>query len=560
MREEILRLKGVSKKFREEYVLKDINFSLNEGESLGILGKSGSGKSVLIHMIRGFKGYEPDEGSVIYSVAACNSCYWLDIPSKDGERCPRCGKRLEYREVDIWKTDDRKLFYNLRKRIGIMLQRTFALYGEKSAFENIVEALSSLDMYNGDIILNRAMELLKIVNMNHRALTPARDLSGGEKQRIILARQLALDPIMLLLDEPTGTLDPHNTQLIVEILRNFVKGKKAMILTSHFPEIIQELSNRVIWLEKGRIESEGEPQRIVLEKFGLPERKKISIEVISKNEIINLKNVKKYYYSITRGIVKAVDGVSLTVNEGEIFGILGPSGSGKTTLSRIIAGITEPTEGEVLVRVGDEWIDMKQPGPLGRGRATPYIGILHQEFSLYPYRSVLYNLTDSIGLNLPAEFAKLRAIDILTGIGFSEKEAEALLKKNADELSEGEKHRVALAQVMIREPRILILDEPSGTMNPITKREVAESLVKIKREFGTTIIIVSHDMDFALMTCERAALMLNGKILHIGDTEEIVKRLVELRAEVIGVPLDMIKAASEKEREISIEKSEITGG
>ncbi|MCS7103106.1 MAG: methyl coenzyme M reductase system, component A2 [Candidatus Korarchaeum sp.] len=541
MSREILRLEGVSKKFGGEYVLRDINLSLEEGEALGILGGSGSGKSVLINMIRGSREYRPDEGKIIYFVTACDNCKWIDIPSKEGDKCPRCGGTLRYREVDIWGSDDRTLLYSLRRRLGIMLQRTFALYGEKSSLENVIEALDSLELYQGNYIMEKAIELLKMVNMNHRAITPARDLSGGEKQRIILARQLAIDPILLLLDDPTGTLDPHNTRLIIDILKNFVKGKRSMILTSHLPEVLRELSSRVIWLEKGRIESEGTADEIISNYVGQIEVRKIIVEISDRKDILRLKDVKKYYYSIIRGIVKAVDGVSLTVGEGEIFGILGPSGSGKTTLARIISGIIEPTEGEVFVRIGDDWVDMKQPGSFGRGRAAPYIGVLHQEYSLYPYRSVLQNLTESIGLAMPPEFAKFRAIDILTGIGFGTREAEALLKKNAEELSEGERHRVALAQILIREPKILILDEPSGTMNPTTKAIVSDTLRKAKEEFNATILIVTHDMDFALMTCERSALMLEGKILEVGDTEEIVRRLVELRAEVIGVPLEFIE-------------------
>ncbi|MEM1985096.1 MAG: ATP-binding cassette domain-containing protein, partial [Candidatus Korarchaeum sp.] len=322
-----------------------------------------------------------------------------------------------------------------------------------------------------------------------------------------------------------------------------------MVITSHLPEVIQEVASRAILLEKGRVESEGAVEEILSRHLGHIKVRKVSVEIPATSEIIRLRDVKKYYYSIIRGIVKAVDGVSLTINEREIFGLLGPSGSGKTTLSRIIAGIIEPTEGEVLVRIGDDWIDMKQPGSSGRGRASPYIGVLHQEYSLYPYRTVLQNLTESIGLSMPPEFARYRAIDILTSIGFDHKEAGVLLKKNVEELSEGERHRVALAQILIREPRILILDEPSGTMDPMVKAIVADTLRKAKEELDATILVVTHDMDFALMTCERAALMMNGKILQVDHTEEIVRRLIELRADVIGVPLEFIERYYRTERE-----------
>jgi len=105
--------------------------------------------------------------------------------------------------------------------------------------------------------------------------------------------------------------------------------------------------------------------------------------------------------SADRGLIRAVNGVSFKVNRGEIFGIIGKSGAGKTTLSRIIAGIIEPTAGEMNFLVGDEWIDMTKPGIEHRGRAKEYIGLLHQEYDLYPHRTVLDNLTDAIGWSFP---------------------------------------------------------------------------------------------------------------------------------------------------------------
>lgn len=573
MTNEIVRLERVSKKFGDHFALKNINLSIKEGETLGIIGVSGSGKSVLIHLIRGYKDYEPTEGRVIYILSLCKNCYWVDLPSKEGEICPRCGEALQKTELDIWKIEDKELSSIIKKRVGIMLQRTFALFSEKSALENVMEAISSSEIepklsfgttsrrdllerakYANDIV-NRAVELLKAVNLSHRMLTVARDLSGGEKQRVILARQIALDPILLLADEPTGTLDPENTRVILDALRKYIKNmKKTLVLTSHIPEVIQQLSDRVLWLERGEIIAEGRPQELIpkfLEKVSSGELK---TEIKLEEAILRLKDVKKYYYSVTRGVVKAVDGVSFEVKEGEIFGILGPSGSGKTTLSRIIAGIAELTSGEVHVRIGDEWIDMRTPGITGRGRATPYIGILHQEYSLYPHRTVLENLTDCISLDLPSEFARIRAIDILTSIGFDEREAESILTKYPEELSEGQRHRVALAQVMIREPRILILDEPSGTMDPITKLEVAKTLSRVRKEFKTTILIISHDIQFTRLTCDRVAIMMNGRLEAVGSAEDMTKKLIELELKLSG-PLEICATLEESGMLQNIDKS-----
>jgi methyl coenzyme M reductase system subunit A2 len=244
-----------------------------------------------------------------------------------------------------------------------------------------------------------------------------------------------------------------------------------------------------------------------------------------------MEGVKKYYYSIERGVVKAVDDINLTVDEGEIFGIVGLSGAGKTTLSRILYGLTDPSNGKIAVKLGDDWIDMTEKGFTGRGRVKPYLGILHQEYSLYPHRNVLGNLTEAISLELPAEFAKMKAIYVLKAVGFDEEYANNLLTKFPDELSGGERHRVALAQVLIKEPNIVILDEPTGTMDPITRVQVTDSIRQAREELNQTFLIISHDMDFVLDVCDRAGLMRGGKILKIGDPKAIVEDLTPTEKE-----------------------------
>ncbi|HXZ24052.1 MAG TPA: ATP-binding cassette domain-containing protein, partial [Methanomassiliicoccales archaeon] len=174
------------------------------------------------------------------------------------------------------------------------------------------------------------------------------------------------------------------------------------------------------------------------------------------------------------------------------------------------------------VKVGDDWIDMYEMGEMGRGRATPYIGVLHQEYSLYPFDTVLQNLTVCIGIKMPAEFAKMKAIQVLSGVGFERKDIDRILYSYPEVLSVREKQRIALAQTLIREPRIVILDEPTGTMDPITKINVAKSVLNARKELGETFIIVSHDMDFVMACCDRAAIMKGGKVVAIGDPKEVV--------------------------------------
>ncbi|WP_455646170.1 methyl coenzyme M reductase system, component A2 [Methanosphaera sp.] len=516
-----IEIKNITKKFDNTAVLDNISLNIEEGEVLGILGRSGSGKSVLLNMLRGIPEYEPEEGEIIYNVSCCPNCNHMDTPSKIGSLCS-CGEKLESKEINLWNTS-RTDFASVKKRISIMLQRTFALYEEDTVIENIMKSFE--DQRNEDNI-NKAIDLLKMTHMEHRTTHIARDLSGGEKQRVVLARQLARNPMVFLADEPTGTLDPKTAKLLHAALLSGVKDKNiTMIINSHWPEVIEDLSDRVIWLEQGKIKEEGKPEDVVKEfvkEIPLPKKHE---SVAIGDPLIEMKDLKKYYFSVSRGVVKSVDGVTLTINEGEIASIVGLSGAGKTTLSKVIAGLVEPSDGEIKIRLGEEWIDMSQKGPTHRGRVTPHIGLLHQDFSLYPYKTILGNLTDAISLDLPSEFAKMKSLHVLTAVGFKEEEAASLLEKYPDQMSGGERHRVAIAQVLIKEPNIVILDEPTGTMDPITRRDVTESILNAREELDQTFILISHDMDFVLECCDTAALMRDGKLLDHGTPEDMVEQL-----------------------------------
>jgi methyl coenzyme M reductase system subunit A2 len=389
--------------------------------------------------------------------------------------------------------------------------------------ENVLEAIDSDDPKRVD----KAVAALEFVNMTHRATHIARDLSGGEKQRVVMARQLAKEPIVFLADEPTGTLDPHTSAIIHKRLVEYVRTHKiCMVMASHWPEAIVEMSDYAIWLDAGNVMMEGNPKEVTgkfMEEYHF--EKEAGKE--SGEPLIVLENAQKHYFSVSRGVVKAVDGVSLEIKEREVFALVGLSGAGKTTTSRMIAGMTPVTSGKVNIKIGDDWVNMSEEGMAGKGRATPYIGFLHQEYSLYPFDTVLQNLSTSIGMKMPAELAKMKAIQVLLSVGFPRKDIEKTLYSYPGSLSVGECQRIAFAQVLIKEPKIIILDEPTGTMDPITKTIVAKSVLKARDELDETFIVVSHDMDFVLNCCDRAAFMKNGKVVDIGTPSKIIAEFNE---------------------------------
>ena len=526
---ELLKIENVTKKFEGRTVLNNVSATLSTGKILGLIGKSAAGKSVLIHMIRGTQEYAPDEGRVLYHVNRCTSCGNLDVPF-EGTPCSKCGGKTETQWVDYYSLNERDpIRQELKGRISIMLQRTFALYGDSTVMENIFEALG--DKMSEKQKIDKTIELLDFVNMTHRTTHIARDLSGGEKQRVVMARQLAKNPLFFLADEPTGTLDPFTANLVHERLVKYVRDNNiCMIFASHWPEAIDKMADEAIWLDSGDVVMDGKAEDVTkkfMEEYHFDKSEASNLG----EEFIVVDNAAKHYFSVVRGVVKAVDGVSFSIKENEIFALVGLSGAGKTTTSRMIAGMTPATSGVVKIKIGDDWIDMSETGFMGKGRATPYIGFLHQEYTLYPFDNILRNLTACIGITMPAELAKMKAIQVLMSVGFPKKDIEKVLMSYPDALSVGECQRIAFAQVLIKEPRIVILDEPTGTMDPITKVTVAKAVLSARKELGETFIVVSHDMDFILNCCDRAVLMKDGKIQQIGKPEEIVSGFEEIEKE-----------------------------
>jgi methyl coenzyme M reductase system subunit A2 len=531
----LITIDKLSMHFDGKKALRNVSFEIAEGEIIGIIGRSGAGKTVLMHLIRG-GDQPPTSGRIIYHVAVCDRCENIEPPSLAGKPCRVCRGILVPTDVDFWDEKNEAMKGRIMHRTAMMFQRTFALYGNDRVIENVLRALDDID-YPEEKSINRAADLLDQVRLSHRMMHIARDLSGGEKQRVVLARQLAKEPFLLFADEPTGTLDPETARLVHDMLKTAAReNQMGMVVTSHFSQVVQDVADRALLLNDGEIAMIGSPDEVIARFMtGFQDTEQFARPMVG-NKLIEGRDVIKRYISMDRGMVKAVNGVTFDVAEKEIFGIIGKSGAGKTTLSRIIAGIMEPTTGEMNIRIGDEWVDMTKPGIEERGRAKGYIGLLHQEYDLYPHRTVLDNLTDAIGLEFPKELAVRKAMITLQMAGFTEEKARSILDRYPAQLSEGERHRVALAQVLIREPRIVILDEPTGTMDPITKVDVKHSIMHSRDEMDMTFIVVSHDMDFVKDICDRLALMRGGRIVQMGATGAVLSGLTEDERAIMSRP------------------------
>ncbi len=196
----LITLDRVCMEFDGKRALSEISLEIGEGEIVGIIGRSGAGKTVLMHLIRGVD-QPPTSGQIIYHVVRCAGCGTVELPSRAGQSCPGCGGTYAPVDVDLWAPENEGLKREVMARTAIMFQRTFALYGNDRVIENVLHALDDIG-YPSEKAIGRAADLLDEVRLSHRMMHIARDLSGGEKQRVVLARQLAKEPFMLFADEP----------------------------------------------------------------------------------------------------------------------------------------------------------------------------------------------------------------------------------------------------------------------------------------------------------------------------------------------------------------------
>lgn len=552
----LLEVKGLVKKYDETKItaLGSIDLSLAEGEILGIAGESGAGKTSLLRILRGVERF--DEGSIKFN-----------------------GLRLEKGSGD----DE---FLEYQKQTAIQLQRSFSLWPD-SAVDNVVRALryvdigeesipqdeAELDEYRG-----RAMEVLKVVGLEDRAGLWSQVLSGGEKQRLIVARQIARKPRLLLLDEPGTMTDPKSRDGLVEALKGARKAYGvSIIFASHNPHMHRELADRVLLLEGGKVKAEGKTEK-VLREFLSGLEKPLEKKEVGGPVVLRMAGASKLYELFEYGKVFELYETSIDFRRGEIVGIIGPSTAGKTVILRMLAGLEIPEKGEVALLHKGEWVTL---GKFGRKslHARTHIGILHQEFDLPYWGRVLdlfaarlgikdYKMMEDalkrakkVGIREEIVDALSRAADMtesdmsakLREVGlerevlrdlFRSKDPEAakgvaltalhemglepeILERQVYQLSGGEKIRVALALAIVSNPKVLILDEPFGDLDPITLRKVANSLKRVKASFRPAIILVSHQLDFVEEVADRCVLLSGGKVTMVGEPSKVIKRFME---------------------------------
>lgn len=498
--------------------LTDISLTVQKGDFILIFGKSGCGKSTLLRQLK-------------------------PVIAPFGKR----EGKIEFRGKDILSLSDREQ----STAIGFVSQNPDNQIVTDKVWHELAFGLENLG-YDSQTIRLRVAEMASFFGIQDWFFKPVTKLSGGQRQILNLASVMVMQPEVLLLDEPTSQLDPIATSNFIQVLKkiNDELGVTIVISEHHLEEVFPVCS-RVIFLEKGRLALDAFPREIGSAMIrgssdmyaALPACVKISAELSGKETPITVKEAKQWLedhvrpsssparkeleHRIRAASVPAVTlediwfrydkksedivrGVTLEIQKGSLFSIVGGNGVGKSTLLSVIGGIRSPYRGRVRLFEKD-WNRIER-----NQRYRGLIGYLPQEPRNLFSRSTVRRDLEEIALSTyrDRDTAKRKAEETADFFHLT-----SLLERHPFDLSGGEQQCAALAKVMLTEPEILLLDEPTKGIDTAYKATLSEFFSALKQE-GKTIVMVSHDIDFCAECSDRCALMFNGEILSENNTRE----------------------------------------
>ena len=464
-----IEVNNISKHYGKVKALQNVSFSVEEGEIFGLIGPDGAGKTSMYRILCSL--LLPNEGSA--SV---------------------CG----YDVVNGMK--------EVRKRVGYMPGR-FSLYQDLTVEENLkffATLFNTTVEENYDSIKAIYSQIERFKNRRAGAL------SGGMKQKLALCCALVHKPQVLFLDEPTTGVDPVSRKEFWEILAHLKERNITIIASTPYIDEVQKCE-RVGFLSDGILKGVGTPDAILdtfKDIFNPPpiEHKQRDDTEKETENVIEVEHLVKAF-----GSFHAVDDISFTVKKGEIFGFLGANGAGKTTAMHMLTGLNQPTSGTGRVvgfDIRTQYEQIKQ-----------HIGYMSQKFSLYEDLTVAENIRLFAGIyGMQDDDIRHKTDDLLQRLQFSEHRNSLV-----SDLPLGWKQKLAFSVSIFHNPGIVFLDEPTGGVDPATRRQFWE-LIYDAAERGITVFVTTHYMDEAEY-CDRISIMVDGKIKALGTPDELKRKL-----------------------------------
>jgi peptide/nickel transport system ATP-binding protein len=507
--------------FGEREVVRGVSFSLEAGRCLAIVGESGSGKSVTARTVVGLTG-------------------------------PRSYVRadaLTFEGRDLLRLSDRAWREIRGKQVGFILQDALvSLDPLRTVTKEIEEALRLHGWGTRQTRRRRAIELLAMVGVPEpqvRARQRPDELSGGLRQRALIASALALDPKLVIADEPTTALDVTVQAQVLDELEATKGRGQALILISHDLAVVSRLADTVAVMRDGEILEYGpasdlfarpkhEYTQALIDAIPSaqsrgrrlsPHRRLTLLGSIGRHElggapVLAASGLIKRYRGPDGVHRTVVDDVAFSLEQGETLGIVGESGSGKTTTARLALALTAPDDGEVLLS-GEPWSALAEKHRRHRRRQ---ITVVYQDplSSFDPRWSVEKILTDSLSGAVYGSDARRhqRVSELLALVGL---EDEHRLRRPL-QLSGGQRQRVAIARALGPEPRVIVCDEPVSALDVSIQAQVLDLLADLQRELGVSYLFISHDLGVIHHISDRVLVMSEGKVVEHGSADDVLLR------------------------------------
>jgi peptide/nickel transport system ATP-binding protein len=482
--------------------VEDISLSVAAGETVCIVGESGSGKSVTAFSIMRLlsRGLRP-------------VCGTIDL---DGEDLLRKSKRAM-----------RRLRGN---RLAMIFQEpATALSPTMTVGRQIEEPFRIHTGMRKDERRTRAVQLMTRVNLPEPERLISRyphELSGGQRQRVMIAMALALDPALLIADEPTTALDVTTQAQIIALIRSLQRRSNTGVLfVTHDLSLVSEIADRVVVMQQGKLVEEGRAvdvlarprhpytQALLAASPGVAHRRRTSPPQ-GAAALLQVEHLSKTYTSgglfRATGTVTAVRDISLTVRRGETVALVGESGSGKSTVARCIAGLVEPTSGDIVV------------GSASISRRSEEVQIVFQDpnRSLDPRWTVGRSLMEGLrNRGVEGQHARARASHLLERVGVP---VEGM-SRYPHQFSGGQRQRICIARALTLDPTLLIADEAVSALDVSVQAQVLTLLEDLQRDFQIGILFITHDLRVAAQISDRIAVMQQGAIVEEGAAVQLIE-------------------------------------
>ncbi|HEU5301757.1 MAG TPA: ATP-binding cassette domain-containing protein [Acidimicrobiia bacterium] len=506
----LLEARGITKRFAGITALDDVTLEVERGEAVGLIGPNGAGKTTFFNCLLGM--LRPDSGRVHFD--------GRDITRSPIHRRARLGFGRTFQRIELFggMTVRDHLLVAARAHLGTGRFWKDCLNLAQPSAEERRRVDATLELLGLDDMADRRIETLSL----------------GRGRLVELGRALMTDPLLLLLDEPSSGLDQYETAGLVRMLQEVQRDRgTAILLVEHDVGMVQSFASRLYVLDFGTLIAQGAAadvmtddtvQRAYLGELTTTKTNESERVVVSSPEptdastpdrahLLELRDVEAGY-----GPFRALFGVSFSVAEGSVVALLGGNGAGKTTTARVVTGLIPVTSGKV--RFDDTDIAHMPPWKIAP------LGIVHapEGRSVFSSLTVEENLTLDFRRNLGRRGVAgglEHAFDLFPRLGERRRQL-------AGTLSGGEQRMLALARVLVRPPRLLVVDELSLGLAPIIIDEVYATLQKV-RESGTTMLIIEQYVGHALAIADSAVLLLHGEVAYDGaaaDLGDVSERLL----------------------------------